>query len=320
MRPIKHILAIIDPTSDAQYCVEKGASLAHAFGAALELFICDYQSSVLLTRRLPAYVVDTAMNDRGMQLNRQLNALAEPLRRAGLQVLTGISFQEHLHVAVIGKVRTSGADLVIKDTHYHGVIQRALIANSDWHLIRECPVPLLLTKPSAWRAHIRVAAAIDPGHADDKPASLDRELLEVADRFAVGMGGQAMAVHAFDSLSLASGMTSVVNGVGSVPLIDLEIINALRKYHDNEFKAVLAGRPSFEGHAAMIEGSAVTQLPAYAVREHVDVLVTGAVSRSPVRRLFVGSTAERLLDRLPCDILVVKPENGLQGQQPSVDH
>jgi universal stress protein E len=33
----------------------------------------------------------------------------------------------------------------------------------------------------------------------------------------------------------------------------------------------------------------------------------GAVSRSGLRKLFLGSTAEQLLDRLPCDVLVVKP-------------
>lgn len=38
-----------------------------------------------------------------------------------------------------------------------------------------------------------------------------------------------------------------------------------------------------------------------------DLLVMGAVSRSRLRELFVGSTAERVLDRLHCDVLVVKP-------------
>jgi universal stress protein E len=33
----------------------------------------------------------------------------------------------------------------------------------------------------------------------------------------------------------------------------------------------------------------------------------GAISRSRLRELFIGSTAERILDRLHCDVLVVKP-------------
>ena len=33
----------------------------------------------------------------------------------------------------------------------------------------------------------------------------------------------------------------------------------------------------------------------------------GAVSRSGLKRVFIGNTAERVLDDLPCDVLVVKP-------------
>jgi universal stress protein E len=33
----------------------------------------------------------------------------------------------------------------------------------------------------------------------------------------------------------------------------------------------------------------------------------GAISRSGFKRLLIGNTAERVLDRLTCDILVIKP-------------
>ena len=39
-----------------------------------------------------------------------------------------------------------------------------------------------------------------------------------------------------------------------------------------------------------------------------DLVVMGAVSRSGLKRLALGSTAERVLDFLPCDVLVVKPD------------
>ena len=33
----------------------------------------------------------------------------------------------------------------------------------------------------------------------------------------------------------------------------------------------------------------------------------GAVSRRGLQRTFIGSTAEKVLDHLPCDLLIVKP-------------
>jgi universal stress protein E len=319
MSPIKHILVIADPTAQVQHCVEKGASLARAFGAELELFVCDYQSGLLASGGLPDEVVQAALQERRQQLVEQLRVLAEPLRQAGLQVVTDCSFHERLHTGVIRKVQASGADLVIKDTHFHGVLRRALFTNSDWHLIRECTVPLLLTKPSAWHPHLRVAAALDPGHADDKPASLDRQLLEMTESLAAAMDGEVLAVHAFDPMPLVAGMVSTANGIGTAPFIDVAFIESLRQFHKAAFDGVLAGYPAFAGRAKVIEGSPIAELPGYLARKEVDVLVAGAVSRSALQRFVVGSTAERLLDRLPCDILVVKPVQAMQTAVPVAD-
>ncbi|MGL1102669.1 universal stress protein, partial [Vibrio parahaemolyticus] len=40
---------------------------------------------------------------------------------------------------------------------------------------------------------------------------------------------------------------------------------------------------------------------------HSSIVVMGAVSRSGLKRLFIGNTAERTLDLLSCDVLIVKP-------------
>jgi universal stress protein E len=36
------------------------------------------------------------------------------------------------------------------------------------------------------------------------------------------------------------------------------------------------------------------------------IVVMGAISRSGLKRAFIGNTAERILDQLSCDVLVVK--------------
>lgn len=36
-------------------------------------------------------------------------------------------------------------------------------------------------------------------------------------------------------------------------------------------------------------------------------MTMGAISRSGLQRAFLGSTAEDVLERLPCDALIVKP-------------
>jgi hypothetical protein len=51
----------------------------------------------------------------------------------------------------------------------------------------------------------------------------------------------------------------------------------------------------------------VTGISTVARKVGADLVVMGAVSRSGLKRLFIGNTAERVLNTLPCDVLVVKP-------------
>jgi hypothetical protein len=54
-------------------------------------------------------------------------------------------------------------------------------------------------------------------------------------------------------------------------------------------------------------GEVADQLSAFTRRSGTAIVIMGAVSRSAIVRLFIGNTAERALDRLSCDVLVVKP-------------
>jgi universal stress protein E len=56
-----------------------------------------------------------------------------------------------------------------------------------------------------------------------------------------------------------------------------------------------------------VSGLAHEELPALAKDLGALVVVMGAVARNPLKRLFIGSTAERTLGQLPCDMLIVKP-------------
>jgi universal stress protein E len=38
-------------------------------------------------------------------------------------------------------------------------------------------------------------------------------------------------------------------------------------------------------------------------------VVMGAISRSRIDRVMIGSTAERLLDELECDVFIIKPDH-----------
>ena len=49
-------------------------------------------------------------------------------------------------------------------------------------------------------------------------------------------------------------------------------------------------------------------LPAFAREYDADLVVMGALARTGLKRRILGSTAEQVLDNLPCDILIVRPD------------
>ena len=62
----------------------------------------------------------------------------------------------------------------------------------------------------------------------------------------------------------------------------------------------------FDLDGTLVDSAAlITQHLAGALR--ADIVAMGAISRSGLQRVFIGSTAEDVLEHLPCDALIVKP-------------
>jgi universal stress protein E len=207
----------------------------------------------------------------------------------------------------VRRVEESSPDLVVKDTHYHTVLRRTLFTNTDWSLIRTCPAPLLLAKAREWPDTPRVLAALDPGHVGDKPAELDHDILEWSELVAARMGGEVHAVHAFFPAALLAATTTMAG----MPLVSgvtaAEIVATERGRVAGVLSEIVATHAVDPGRVHLEQGSAADVLPRVTESLAASLLVMGAVSRSRLQEIFLGSTAERVLDRIGCDVLVVKP-------------
>jgi universal stress protein E len=60
-------------------------------------------------------------------------------------------------------------------------------------------------------------------------------------------------------------------------------------------------------HVHVEFGGALDVLPKMTETLRADVILMGALSRRAWRRLITGSTAESVLERLPCDAMIIKP-------------
>lgn len=306
MQNIKKLLCVIDPTVAEQPALRRAAWLARNMGAELELFICCYNEYLSGDRFFDSPSLDKARSDVIDSNKEKLEELAAPLRKEGLQVTTEAVWDHPLYEGIVRQAARSRADLVLKDTHHHSSLSRALLTNTDWNLIRTCLVPLWLVKPKDNPTTPVFIAAIDPMNQHDKPAALDDEILIISKRIAEEVNGEVHAFHSFDPrVALA---TATANAYIPVSLPFDEIEEQIREQHKTRFDELTEfhGLPAENTH--LMSGVAHEELPSLANGLSAAVVVMGAVARNRWKRLFIGATAERTLEQLPCDLLIIKPD------------
>jgi universal stress protein E len=293
--PKRTILVVVDPlTEGEQPALGRAAWLAEKTGAALELFTCDYDADVDSGRIATVRIPEAGVREQILSgQRRRLETFATPLRGRGLGVTVEVAWDYPLDEAVVRHVAAKQPWLVAKDTHHHNILQRTLLSNVDWNLIRDCPAPLLLVKPREIAAHPTVLAAIDPVHEHDKPAQLDDAIYKAGAELCAEIGGTLHLVHAI----------AMPLGVELPPNVQALIAAE----HRRALESFLTTHPVPGDRVHSLEGLAHQCLQHAAAEQHADFLVMGAVARRGVKKVLIGSTAARVLDRLPCDLLIIKP-------------
>ncbi len=295
MSAIRKILVIVDPTACApQAAVDKGGMLAGRCGAGLELVVCQP----------PAEAGD---GDRSGRAARLLDDLCSPLLASGVSVERTVIHGASLPCALLAHAKACRADWVVKGTHSHRLSSRLLSRSTDWHLINDCPVPLLLTKPHGWATFPVVLAAIDPVSGDAESTRRDPAILDTAHWITQLLQGSLHVVHAYRPAADVRDMGGAASDPRSASAsrrVDSECEERERQYAQVS-DYVRRCRVSPQNlHVDM--GIAASYLPRVALQEHADILVMGAGSPGTAVPVIHDGMAARVLDSLPCDMLVLK--------------
>ncbi len=298
------ILVVVDPTaSNEQVCVERAAWLATSLDLDLELLICHYEHILPGARADNTAFVERSREFAIKQQRKKLEEIARPLREQGLGVIVSAVWDRQLGDGIVRHVLRTNPRMVVKDTHYHSIISRTIFTNTDWHLIRTCPVPLWLAKPHAWPPSARIVASVDPTHEHDKDANLDAIILNEATMLADSLSGELHAFHSYLPIS-AYNRTSIDGAISPIDGLD----ETIEQNHQKRLDDLLDGHPVLIDQTHMMAGDPAKLLPKLATDLDAGLVVMGAIARNPLQRVFIGSTTEKVLDRLPCDLLIVKPD------------
>jgi universal stress protein E len=301
MPAIQRILvAVKELTGKSLPAVLKAGQFARGYGAQVELF--HALTSPLYTD--PVVVSNQGLNSIEQDLRqralRRLEVIADRLRMHSIKVSVAAEWDYPCHEAIIRRAQTIKADLIVASRHAGRHRASWILRLTDWELVRLSPVPVLLVKnPHPYR-HPVVLAAIDPTHAHEKPLQLDKEILRVGKMMSTSLRGTLHAVHAYARFPV--GVPSEALKPGMLEAMQNEAERAAQ----TQFTRALRPARIARSRQYLLAQPPIDAIAEAARKSRSAIVVMGAISRSGYKRLLIGNTAERILDDLTCDIMVVK--------------
>jgi universal stress protein E len=304
MEALRSILVLMEPALEQQAAFEAALPMARSFDARLHLLMTDYRDLHVSFYEPPAPGLvqfrESVQAAHRVTLERCVERAASLGVTATFECIWGTPF----HELAIERIKALKPGLVMKQSVHHGRVERTLFTGSDWHLIRDCPAPLLLVKDPARLASPRILVCVDPQHLHDKPAALDHQLLGSASLLNERLGGEVHALHVFAlPHPVAVIGDAYVAAAGMVP-DDATLEAANKSLHE-----LLAAHPAVRESAHLRVGVPAQDIVSEALALDADIILMGAVSRRRLERWFIGNTAEAVLDRVPCNVWIEKPQS-----------
>ena len=187
MKRFKNILFVADTPTASEASFGRAVRLARANKAKITIVSVQQEPD----RNFP--------NLRSAILGQQrehLEGFAGKTDTRGMNVetetLVGIPFVE-----IIRKVISGNYDLVMKSAEGRGGLGRLLFGSTDWHLMRKCPCPVWIIKPSNRKRVSRVLAAVDVNPGIGANRELNKLILDLVTSLAGREGSEMHIVHAW---------------------------------------------------------------------------------------------------------------------------
>jgi len=229
-----------------------------------------------------------------------LEELVAPYKEMGYRITTEVIQIHRLYEEIIKSARKFKADFVFKPVRQHGPLKRMFYTSTDWNLIRMCPTSLLLVSDQGSIRGKPVIASVNIGDDDPAHQELNRIVLERANALAEVLEAEVHLIYAYGP--------AVVMGGGADPMA----YQIAKDKHDAEFekaRALASANNILESNTKLREGTPDAVVTEYGEEVGAGIIVLGTVARSGASGVFIGNTAESVLEKTRRDMFVIKLES-----------
>lgn len=280
-----NIFVVIDPTTDNKPVLDRITRLTEKTCSHVHFFLSDYPEKDQITKSF-------SMKDAKYRFKKEkqawLEGLIKPVIKDTIKHTTELYWNKNWHEAIPHAAVRRASSLIVKSTFSHSRSERRLGKTSDFMLIRRCVSPILFVREDRqWRSGT-ILAAVNLEAADEEHTRLNIAVIQRAKTLAQMTGMKPALVSA---VSDAVTFKAYIEDKDEVFSSNEEIIG---RYFGIETENVfLSG------------GKAKKVILDTAEKTDADVVVIGSVGRRGVKGALIGNTAEKILDELVSDVLVV---------------
>lgn len=234
---------------------------------------------------------------------KALSELSASLTDWGVSADVAVRWGYPTEEVILAEIQRWPADLLVVGTHQAGSRPYTRLAQVDWQLMRSCPCPMLIARDPKFEGYTKVLAAVDPLHRHAEPAGLDHGVLEAASLLAKAAESELLVAHVYpdpQDYALASSVE-----------VQPGVYYGNENIEDVHRKALMELVENFGVRRSQIVltcGDPAEQLGKAIVENDVDLVVLGALKRGRLEQWLLGSTAERVVAEVACDVLLIKPE------------
>lgn len=266
---LKKILVVYDPTREEQAALDLAAGIADDIGAELHLFGCVYDNVSDAENETEA--VKRLIGEE----KAKLDELLAPLAARGITTSSEVDWDKDLQNAVVHAAARDMADIVVK-TASNSSGRKKLKSAADAQLLRECLCPVLLIKNAERPSMPRTLAAIDIQAKTQPFEKLNQHIIE------------------FSHMVLDSEQA------------DVHVVNAFQDIRFMPDRTKLTGLLGLDDdHVHIKLGSPDKVIVDVAKEIGASLVIVGNSHRSGLAALIAGNTAERIADKLDCNILAM---------------
>lgn len=277
MADTRHIFVILDPTMMNQPSLIMGETIAKDYlssgttDVTMHLYVCVAENTV---RRPPDMDEQTARNEEQSRIEKWVERMAESGRSLGVTVVTEVEIKPNWREAITDAVARQPCNLAIKNMTDQSRLTRLVRETSDWRLLRDTVCPLLLVKSYARRNIRKVLVAIKHRTDGDVYETANNRLLKTGRGIAESLGADLYVMTAYQG----------------------------EDYPDRQKFADRCELP--RNRVRALNGTPEVVIAGVAQELQPDLVVIARVGKAGSKKK-VGRTAEKVIDGLYCNILVL---------------